>query len=93
MRICKTLDNTETFKQKKQGLIGEGFDPRRVQDQIFFKDPASGAYRPIDPASHARILGRPDQALDFRTLDLAGAIMAHWGWPCTQPGLPYEIMS
>ncbi|MEI9924892.1 MAG: long-chain-acyl-CoA synthetase [Bradyrhizobium sp.] len=56
VRMCKTLDNTETFKQKKQGLIGEGFDPRRVKDQIFFKDPASGAYRPIDPASHARIL-------------------------------------
>jgi fatty-acyl-CoA synthase len=56
VRICKTLDNTETFKQKKQGLIGEGFDPKRVKDQIFFKDPGSGAYRPIDAASHARIL-------------------------------------
>jgi fatty-acyl-CoA synthase len=56
VRICTTLDNTETFKQKKQGLIGEGFDPKRVKDQIFFKDPASGAYRPIDAASHARIL-------------------------------------
>jgi fatty-acyl-CoA synthase len=56
VRICKTLDNTETFKQKKQGLIGEGFDPKRVKDQMFFKDPASGAYRPIDVTSHARIL-------------------------------------
>ena len=56
VRICKTLDNTETFKQKKQGLIGEGFDPKHVKDQIFFKDPGSGAYRPIDAASHARIL-------------------------------------
>jgi len=56
VRICTTLDNTETFKQKKQGLIGEGFDPQRVKDQIFFKDPASGAYRPIDAASHARIV-------------------------------------
>jgi fatty-acyl-CoA synthase len=55
VRICTTLDNTETFKQKKQGLIGEGFDPQRVRDQIFFKDPASGAYRPIDAASYARI--------------------------------------
>jgi fatty-acyl-CoA synthase len=56
VRICTTLDNTETFKQKKQGLIGEGFDPQRVKDQIFFKDPASGAYRPIDVASYARIV-------------------------------------
>jgi fatty-acyl-CoA synthase len=56
VRICTALDNTETFKQKKQGLIGEGFDPRRVKDQIFFRDPASSAYRPIDTASHARLL-------------------------------------
>jgi len=56
VRICTTLDNTETFKQKKQGLIGEGFDPQRVQDRIFFREPASGAYRPIDAASYARIV-------------------------------------
>ena len=56
IRICTTLDNTETFKQKKQALIGEGFDPQRVKDQIFFRDPASGAYRPIDAAGYARIV-------------------------------------
>ena len=56
VRICATLDNTETFKQKKQALIGEGFDPDRVKDQIFFKDPSSGAYRPVDAASYAGIM-------------------------------------
>jgi fatty-acyl-CoA synthase len=56
VRICTTLDNTETFKQKKHGLIGEGFDPQRVRDQSFFRDPASGTYRPIDAASYARIV-------------------------------------
>jgi len=56
VRICATLDNTETFKQKKQGLIGDGFDPQRVKDRIFFKDPASGTYRPIDAGSYTRIL-------------------------------------
>ena len=56
VRICTTLDNTETFKQKKHGLIGEGFDPQRVRDQTFFRDPASGTYRPIDAASYARIV-------------------------------------
>jgi fatty-acyl-CoA synthase len=56
VRICAALDNTETFKQKKQGLIGEGFDPDRVKDQMFFREPVTGAYRTIDAASHARIL-------------------------------------
>ena len=56
VRICATLDNTETFKQKKQELIGEGFDPQRVKDQMFFRDPASGAYLPLDAASYARIV-------------------------------------
>ena len=56
IRICTTLDTTETFKQKKQELIREGFDPQRVKDQLFFRDPASGAYRPIDAAGYARIV-------------------------------------
>jgi fatty-acyl-CoA synthase len=56
IRLCATLDNTETFKQKKQALIGQGFDPRRVADPLFYRDPKSGDYRPIDPASHASIM-------------------------------------
>ena len=56
VRFCTALDTTETFKQKKHQLVREGFDPRFVTDPLFFKNPESGAYRPIDAASHARIL-------------------------------------
>ena len=56
LRFCAALDTTETFKQKKQQLVREGFDPRLVTDPLFFRDPKSGAYRPIDPATYARIL-------------------------------------
>jgi fatty-acyl-CoA synthase len=56
VRICATLDNTETFKQKKQALIGEGFDPGRVADPVLFRDPASGAYRPLDADGYAAIM-------------------------------------
>jgi fatty-acyl-CoA synthase len=56
VRICAALDSTETFKQKKQDLMREGFDPRLAKDPLFFRDPTSGAYRPIDAASHAGIL-------------------------------------
>jgi fatty-acyl-CoA synthase len=56
IRFCTALDTTETFKLKKQQLVREGFDPLLVTDPLFFKDPKSGAYRPIDAASHARIV-------------------------------------
>ena len=56
IRFCPSLDTTETFKQKKHQLVHEGFDPRRVSDPLFFLDPKSGAYRPIDADAYARIL-------------------------------------
>jgi fatty-acyl-CoA synthase len=56
VRFCNELDTTETFKQKKHQLVREGFDPRLVTDPLFFKDPKSGAYRPVDATSYARIL-------------------------------------
>jgi fatty-acyl-CoA synthase len=55
VRICAALDSTETFKQKKQDLIRAGFDPNRVSDPLFFRDPKSGAFLPIDAQCYARI--------------------------------------
>jgi fatty-acyl-CoA synthase len=55
VRICATLDSTETFKQKKQDLIRAGFDPTHVTDPLFFRDPKSGAFLTLDPALYARI--------------------------------------
>jgi fatty-acyl-CoA synthase len=56
VRISAALETTETFKQKKQQLSREGFDPRRVTDPLFFRDPESGVYLPIDAAGYARIV-------------------------------------
>jgi fatty-acyl-CoA synthase len=56
LRFCTALDTTETFKQKKQQLVRDGFDPRRVTDPLFFRDAKSGAYRPVDAIDYARIL-------------------------------------
>jgi fatty-acyl-CoA synthase len=56
VRFCTVLETTDTFKQKKQQLIREGFDPRLVTDPLFFKDPKSGDYRPVDATNYARIL-------------------------------------
>jgi fatty-acyl-CoA synthase len=56
IRICAALDTTETFKQKKQELVRDGFDPHQVTDPLFFREPKSGEYRPVDAQAYARIL-------------------------------------
>jgi fatty-acyl-CoA synthase len=55
IRIRSALDTTETFKQKKQGLISEGFDPHAVADPLYFEDAVRGAYVSLDASLHARI--------------------------------------
>jgi fatty-acyl-CoA synthase len=55
IRLCAALDNTETFKQKKQYLIRAGFDPRHVTDPLFFRDPKSGYFRTLDADAYARL--------------------------------------
>ncbi len=56
VRIVAALDATETFKQKKQKLARDGFNPGIVTDPLFLRDPDSGEYRPIDAAVYARVL-------------------------------------
>lgn len=56
VRITAALDATETFKQKKGQLAREGFDPRMVGEPLFFRDPKSGTYLPLDREFHEQIL-------------------------------------
>jgi fatty-acyl-CoA synthase len=56
LRLCHVLDATETFKQKKQQLIRDGFDPATVGDPLFVRDLETGDYRRLDPDVYARIL-------------------------------------
>ncbi|WP_439392887.1 long-chain-acyl-CoA synthetase [Bradyrhizobium sp. PMVTL-01] len=56
VRLCPALDTTDTFRKKKQRLVREGFDPSVVEDPLFVRDPATGRYRSIDRAVHARII-------------------------------------
>jgi fatty-acyl-CoA synthase len=57
IRFCEALDATDTFKQQKQRLIREGFDPAVVGNRLFLRDAASGNYREIDQTLHARVVG------------------------------------
>ncbi len=56
IRLRGALEITETFKQKKQDLIREGFDVASVFDPLFVRDAALLTYRPLDPELHARVL-------------------------------------
>ena len=56
VRLCRALETTDTFKQQKQRLIRQGFDPSVVDDPLFLRDPATGDYRSIDRAVYARIV-------------------------------------
>ena len=44
VRIQKELESTSTFKLKKVALQDENFDPNRVSDPVYFRDPTSGDY-------------------------------------------------
>ncbi len=55
LRITTALDATETFKQKKQQLMRDGFDPRSVADPLLVRDTTSGTYRPLDADTFAQI--------------------------------------
>ena len=55
IRICPTLDITETFKQKKQELVLERFDPHHVRCPLFVRDATSGQYFDLDADIYASI--------------------------------------
>jgi len=57
VRVSTELAWTETFKQKKHLLMGEGFDPGVVAEPLYFRDPRSGAYLPLDAEVFAHIAG------------------------------------
>jgi len=56
LRVLPSLSVTETFKQKKQELVREGFDPSNIEDVLFFLDATAATYVPLDAALHARIV-------------------------------------
>jgi fatty-acyl-CoA synthase len=56
LRLQREIAVTGTFKQRKINLVSEGFDPAMTDDPIFFNDPATRRFVPLDDALRARIL-------------------------------------
>jgi fatty-acyl-CoA synthase len=54
LRLQPEFETTGTFKYRKIDLVEEGFDPEKVKDPLYFKEPGSG-YAPLDAALRARI--------------------------------------
>uniref|UniRef100_A0A8C3N5M1 long-chain-fatty-acid--CoA ligase n=1 Tax=Geospiza parvula TaxID=87175 RepID=A0A8C3N5M1_GEOPR len=47
IRIQEALEVTGTFKQCKNRLVQEGFDPNLIRDQLFLRDAARRSYVPL----------------------------------------------
>jgi fatty-acyl-CoA synthase len=56
LRFRNALDVTGTFKQRKIDLVSSGFDPTRIDDPLFFRDPNSGGFVTLDVAHYQAIL-------------------------------------
>ncbi|HEX3914739.1 MAG TPA: long-chain-acyl-CoA synthetase [Steroidobacteraceae bacterium] len=55
LRLLTALEATGTFKPRKQELAQAGFDPGRTGDPLYFDDPRSQRYVPLDARQYAAI--------------------------------------
>ena len=55
LRLLQSIESTGTFKPRKQDLVQEGFDPARIKDPLYFDDPRTQAYVPLDAPLFAAI--------------------------------------
>jgi fatty-acyl-CoA synthase len=55
LRMKREIDATSTFKQRKIDLVREGFDPRKTDDPLYFRDPERDEYVPLDAELFDRI--------------------------------------
>jgi fatty-acyl-CoA synthase len=55
LRLLRSIESTGTFKPRKQELMQAGVDPARITDPLYFDDPRTQRYIPIDAALFAAI--------------------------------------
>jgi fatty-acyl-CoA synthase len=56
LRLMPQMEITGTFKQRKVELVKEGFDPSTIAEPLYWLDPATGQYEPLDAARYADIV-------------------------------------
>ena len=57
VRVRKEADATTSFKQLKTGLKDEGFDPESISDPIYFLNPETCKYEPLNSKLYNEIQG------------------------------------
>jgi fatty-acyl-CoA synthase len=55
LRLLTALEATGTFKPRKQDLMKAGFNPALIEDPLYFDDPRSQQYVPLDAPLYAAI--------------------------------------
>jgi len=55
VRILPQMEITGTFKHRKVDLVRDGFDPTKLTDKLYFRDPEKGGYVPLDVGAFERI--------------------------------------
>ncbi|HVZ99704.1 MAG TPA: long-chain-acyl-CoA synthetase [Caulobacterales bacterium] len=55
IRLEPAIDTTATFKYRKMDLVSEGFDPSKVEHDIYFDHPESKNYVRVTPELYAEI--------------------------------------
>lgn len=55
VRITPAIETTGTFKYRKVDLVREGFDPAKVEQELYFDHPEQRAYTRITPDLYAQI--------------------------------------
>jgi len=56
LRMMPRMEITGTFKQRKVELVKDGFDPATIAEPIYWLDPATYRYEPLDAARYADIV-------------------------------------
>jgi fatty-acyl-CoA synthase len=55
LRLLPQMEITGTFKQRKVELVKEGFDPATIGDPLYWLDPATYKYEPLDATRYGDI--------------------------------------
>ncbi|XP_053573379.1 long-chain fatty acid transport protein 2 [Bombina bombina] len=58
VRIQKSMEVTGTFKQRKVGLVQDGFNPLTIKDPLYFLDDSVKTYKPMDLSIYNSILNK-----------------------------------
>lgn len=57
LRVQHEIEITGTFKYRKVDLVKDGFNPAQIHQPLYFNDPESQAFVPLDEGLYSRIVG------------------------------------